>query len=117
MKTSTRGKISVVMLILFLAFIGCAGGMGIKLDTPEKKYLGARAELNLLLEQYEPIQNKISDADHERAKVAFTSADDTLDIWEAMILAGDTDYDFSNNLSTWLKAKSVIIEVLRTVTK
>ena len=70
MKTSIRGKFAVIILMVSMLFVGCAS-MGINLDTPEKKYLGARSELNLLLGQYIQIQDKVSDTDHLAAKEAF----------------------------------------------
>lgn len=109
-------KLNLIMvaLMVFVLAAGCAS-TGINLDTPEKKYLGARAELNLLLEQYIQIQNKVSDSDHAAAKKAFISADMALDTWELML--GKADYDFSKDIRAWLEAKNIIIETLRKVIK
>lgn len=101
-------KLIIIPLVLML--ISCAG-MGINLDTPEKKYLAARAELNLLLEEYIQVQNRVSDKDHETAKTAFESADMALDTWELML--GNDNYDLSKDIRTWLAAKKAILEILR----
>jgi len=113
-KEKTMKKLRLPLILLMVLFVGCAG-MGINLDTPEKKYLGARAELNLLLEQYIQIQGSIKDADHAKAKEAFNAADLALDTWELML--GQKDYDFSKDIRAWLTAKNVIIDILRKVTK
>ncbi len=100
--------LALILIVVFLA--GCAG-MGIKLDTTEKKYLAARTELNLILEQYVMMQGRVSLEDHAVAKEAFYSADVALDTWEMML--GQANYNFSNDVRTWLKAKNAIITVLR----
>jgi hypothetical protein len=100
----------VAIVIVALFFVGCAG---IQLDTPEKKYLAARAELNLLLEQYISLQNEVSDDDHAVAVQAFETADMALDAWEALL--GTDGYSPANDVRTWLKAKSVILKILREV--
>ena len=107
-------KFKVGIVIILALIMGCAS-MGINLDTPEKKYLGARAELNLLLEQYIQLQNKVSDTDHAVAKQSFISADMALDTWELML--GQKDYNFSNDIKTWLIAKNQILEIIRKVVK
>ena len=107
-------KFKFTIVIILTLMMGCAS-MGINLDTPEKKYLGARAELNLLLEQYIQLQYKVSDPDHAAAKQAFISADMALDTWEIML--GQKDYDFSKDIRTWLIAKNQIIEIIRKVAK
>jgi len=107
-------KFKVGIVIILALIMGCAS-MGINLDTPEKKYLGARAELNLLLEQYIQLQNKVSDVDHAVAKQSFISADMALDTWEFML--GQKDYNFSNDIKTWLIAKNQILEIIRKVVK
>ena len=107
-------KFKVGIVIILALIMGCAS-MGINLDTPEKKYLGARTELNLLLEQYVQLQNKVSDDDHAVAKQAFISADLALDTWELML--GQKDYDFSKDIRTWLIAKNQILEIIRKVVK
>ena len=104
----------IVLPMLLIFLIGCAV-MGINLDTPEKKYLGARAELNLLLEQYIQVQGVVSDDDHAKATQAFKSADSALDAWELML--GQKNYDFSKDVQAWLTAKNIILDVLRKVTK
>jgi len=91
-------------------FTACAG-MGIKIDTTEKKYLAARAELNLLLEQYIQIQDTIPDKEHKAASTAFITADTTLDTWECFL--DKKDYDYSTNLLVWLEAKRTILLILR----
>lgn len=103
-----------LLIILCVLLIGCAS-TGINLDTPEKKYLGARTELNLLLEQYIQIQGAINDIDHAKAKEAFKAADFALDTWELML--GRGSYDFSNDIRAWLTAKNIILEVIRKVAK
>jgi len=104
----------MLLIFLFGSFVGCAN-MGINLDTPEKKYLGARAELNLLLEEYIQLQGRVSDGDHAIAKEAFKAADLALDTWEMML--GKKDYDFSNDIRAWLNAKNIIIDIIRRVAK
>ena len=107
-------KFKIGIIIFLMLTFSCAS-MGINLDTPEKKYLGARTELNLLLEQYIQLQNKVSDDDHAVAKQAFISADLALDTWELML--GQKDYNFSNDIKTWLIAKNQILEIIRKVVK
>ena len=106
-------KIRWVAPILVLMFVACAT-IGVNLDTPEKKYLSARSELNLLLEEYISVQDLISDADHQIAKDAFVMADKALDSWRSML--GYENYDFSKDIRTWLQAKKIILEVLRRAT-
>ena len=113
-KNPHRALMSLFSILLIIIMIGCASS-GINLDTPEKKYLGARAELNLLLEQYIQIQDKVSDNDHANAKRAFLAADMALDTWELML--GGSNYDFSNDIRIWLEAKNTILEIIRRVTK
>jgi len=104
----------LISVFLIFLFVGCAS-MGINLDTPEKKYLGARAELNLLLEQYVQMQDRVNDSDHAKAKQAFKAADLALDTWEMML--GQKDYNFSSDIRVWLTAKNTIMEIIRRVEK
>lgn len=99
--------------LLCLTFIISCSGMGIRLDTPEKKYLGARAELNLLLQQYIDVQDKVSVSDQETAKKAFNSADLALDTWERML--GVENYDFSKDIKVWLETKRVVLNIIRSI--
>jgi len=103
-------RYSVIFILIVFMFIGCAG-MGINLNTPEKKYLGARAELNILLSEYIQIQDKVSTNDHKNAKNAFLAADVALDAWEARL--GDSNYDYAKNLKLWLEAKNTIINIIQ----
>jgi hypothetical protein len=105
-------KRSILAIIVCLALFSCAG-LGINLDTTEKKYLAARTELNLFLEQYIMIQDKVSDVDHEKAKLAFKSADAALDAWEPMV--GMADYDWTKDMAVWLNAKNILINILTEV--
>ena len=101
----------IVLMVFMVMVAGCATTDGV--DTPEKKYLVARAELNLLLEQYIDIQDKISDSDHKTIKLAFISAGDALDIWEEHV--SDDDYDFTTDYKAWLDAKSLVLKILKEV--
>jgi len=109
-----KAKAVAVLLCVVLVAASCAT-FGVNLDTPEKKYLAARSELNLLLEEYVQLQDKVSDADHLIAKKAFFEADEALDRWEGQI--GNTGYNFMTDMRVWLQAKSVIIDVIRRVTQ
>lgn len=104
-----HNRIGLCLVLLTLVMAGCAT-MGINLDTPEKKCLAARSELNLLLGEYLKIQATVSDADHLKAKAAFTAADVTLDTWEAGL--GKTDYNYAADMATWLAVKNNIIAIL-----
>ena len=95
------------LLIMIMLCVGCGT---IQLDTNEKKYVAARAELNLFLEQYILIQDKISDEDHAKAKAAFIAADQALDTWELFL---GKDYDYSNDLMAWLETKRIILDIIR----
>ena len=108
-----KTKCIVFILTLFLA--GCGVFARVNIDTEEKQYLAARAELNLLLEQYLTIQYFVLDTDHERAKAAFVSADMALDTWELMM--GNPAYNATADVRLWLEAKNIIIDVMRTVLK
>lgn len=110
-KGNTMKKLTIgIMCLVLITIFGCSG-MGINLDTMEKKYLGARTELNLLIEEYIQMQDQVSESDHETAKNAFYAADKALDTWELML--GNENYDFSTDIRIWLEAKRVIIEILR----
>lgn len=112
-----RNKLTTIALcvVFALLFVISCAHFGINLDTPEKKYLGARTEMNLLLEEYLKIQDKVSDADHEVAKAAFSSADKALDTWELML--GNSNYDPSKDVRTWLEAKNIIVSIIRKFTQ
>lgn len=101
-------------IIIFFMLCGCAQ-MGINLDTPEKKCLAARTELNVLLEQYIQIQGDIALNDRINAKTAFYSADRALDAWERQI--GNAAYEWSTDMQIWLDAKTVILEIIGRYTK
>jgi len=100
---------SAIIAALLLFGIGCATTA---LNTSDKKYLAARTELNLLIEQYLIVQDQIPMETHIKAKELFTSADALLDGWEVML---GEDYDFGNDLMTWIKIKNAIIEILMEV--
>lgn len=102
-------KLVLPVIILLVICFGCAS-MGINLNTPEKKYLAAREELNLLLEEYIKVQNGVSNADHEAAKTAFKAADMALDSWGSRL--GETDYNYMADMKLWLEAKSVVLEII-----
>jgi len=107
-----KKKSIIASIVCLLLFIGCAS---INLDTEEKKFLSARAELNLLLEQYILIQDSIPDPDHEKAKLAFTTADEVLDAWESKLSV--QGYDWTQDIKLWLDAKNIIIKILMEVNK
>lgn len=109
---STSWLIAVIVAIAFV--LSSCASLGINLDTKEKKYLAARTELNLLLEQYIMIQDKIADQDHEKAKLAFSSADQALDMWGASISSGG-NYDPTKDMMVWLQAKNIILKILTEV--
>ena len=105
----TNRVMMVLSLAIFAAY-ACVGCATVQLDTPEKKYLAARAELNLLLEQYIQIQQHISDQDHTIAKEAFFAAAAALDVWGASL--GQPGYSAMNDIQVWLKAKNTILKVI-----
>ena len=105
----TGGKKLIIILPLF-TIIGCSY-LNARLDTPEKKYIAARAELNLLLEEYIQIQDKIPDDSHKKAREAFYTADLALDTWQALM--NNKGYDYRPDLQTWLNAKHIILEVIK----
>lgn len=102
------GLIGIIVLML----IGC-GHFGINIDSPEKKYLAARSELNLLLEQYIQVQDKVSNSNHEIAKTAFKTADTALDAWHKNLF--NESYDFTKDIRAWIQAKNTIIQIIREV--
>lgn len=104
-------NLKLLSVLLAMVFLMSCGHFGINLDTPEKKYLGARTELNLLLEEYVQMQNQVSDTDHAKAKVAFEAADQSLDTWELML--GNKNYDPTKDIRTWLEAKNIVIKIIR----
>jgi hypothetical protein len=96
-------------MIAAVMMTSCAG---IDIDTTEKKYLAARTELNLFIEQYVDIQRDVSEADHQRVKEAFYRADAILDIWEMNL---GNDYDFTEDYKSWIEVKSLIMQILMEV--
>lgn len=98
----------VCILIPILIFMSCAS-FGINLDTSEKKCLAARSELNILLKEYIDIQDGIGADIHKNAKALFKAASVTLDVWQANL---GTDYDYTQDLSTWLNIKNEILEII-----
>ena len=103
-------RIAMVMSLAIFAAYACVGCATVQLDTPEKKYLAARAELNLLLEQYIQIQHHINEQDHTIAKEAFFTAAASLDVWGASL--GQPGYSAMNDIQVWLKAKNTILKVI-----
>jgi len=104
------GMVRISFIVLLTVLVGCAT-FGISLDTPEKKYLAARTELNLLLEQYLEIQDGVPDGVHEKTKTAFHAADIALDNWGYGL--DDPDYNYITDMNIWLRFKSEIISVIR----
>ena len=99
-------------ILIFIALVFVLGACAsVKLDTPEKKYLAARSELNLLLEQYIPIQDNFSSTDQKNIKAAAQSADMALDAWEKML--GNENYNYLQDMRTWLSAKDVIVKIMQ----
>lgn len=107
-----KRKLSCLLILVLLFGAGCAS-LGIKIDSTEKQYLAARAELNLLLEYYVSVQDQISGADHIKAKAAFVGADVALDTWEAGL--GKSNYNYASDLAVWLEAKRSVTEILRRI--
>ena len=109
MKTNSR-----IMMVVALAIFtwACAGCATVKLDSPEKRYLAARTEFNLLLEQYIRVQDRISEADANAVRTATYAAAAALDVWEANL---GKPYDFSAQLIVWLEAKNVLLDTLRRI--
>lgn len=104
-----KRKIVVLSIIIMALFLGACATANI--DTPEKKYLVARSELNLLLEQYIGIQDKFKPADQKTIKEAFYTSKMALDVWEINI--STIGYDFTTDYKTWLAAKSLILQTIR----
>ena len=102
-----------VMMILSLAIFtayACAGCAAIELDSPEKKYLAARSEFNLLLQQYIQVQDHISETDHAIAKEAFFASAAALDVWEMSL--GQPGYNAMNDIQVWLTTKNTILKII-----
>ena len=99
-------NLAIVLAICAAVFAGCA-----TIDTEEKQYLAARAELNLLLDTYIGMQYEIGDTDHEHIRTAFHTADAALDLWENNLGA-----DWSQNYRAWIEAKSIILQTIKGVT-
>ena len=100
----------LMMSVLLMHGCGVFENIGNTLDTPEKKYVAARAELNLLIKQYLDIQDSVPDEEHKVIKQALYDADKALDIWE--IFLQTPNYDYSQNIKVFLEAKSIIIKHL-----
>ena len=107
-----KRKFNFVVVLLCVFCVGCAG-LGIKLDTKEKQLFAARTELNLLLEFNIGIQDQFSEKYHQRARAAFTTADEVIDTWEAIVIGGGNPS--FQNIEDWLSAKKAIMDVLRGV--
>jgi len=104
-------KASVSLLMVFLAaMVGCAN-MG-SLDTPEKQFLGARGELNILIEQYVMIQDDVPMPLHLKIKSYFENADLILDMWQTNI---NKDIDFATDYRAWINIKSQILQTLKEI--
>ena len=108
----------IAALVLFWAVVffsqvlsGCATTQN--LDTPEKQYVTARAQLNLFLEQYLDMQDDVPDHLHKTMVVSFKSADTLLDAWEPF--AADPNYDFASDYKAWIKIKSDILNVFKEI--
>lgn len=102
-------KIRICVVLAMIVFTACAA---INLNTPEKQYLAARAEFNLILEQYISIQSQVPDDQHKRIVQAFESAQVALDAWSDAVVAHK---DPATNIQAWLKAKSLILKILREI--
>ena len=111
MKTNNSRIMMVVALAIFMAYACVVSGCAtMQLDTPEKKYLAARSELNLLLQQYIQVQHHINDTDHAIAKEAFFTAAAALDAWGGSL--GQPGYSPMNDIQVWLKMKNTILRII-----
>ena len=110
----TKAKIVLIGLLLLVTYLfyGCAD-MGIKIETNEQKYLAARENLNLLIEQSMPLKKKMDIDTRAAAGIAFKNADKVLDAWGRTI--GIPDYDYRKDMKLWLEAKSIILTILSEV--
>ena len=109
-----KAKVVLIAFILLVAYIlqGCAN-MGINLETNEQKYLAARENLNLLIEQSMPLKKKMDNITRANAGIAFKNADKVLDAWGRTI--NIPDYDYRTDMKLWLEAKSIILGILAEV--
>jgi hypothetical protein len=105
-------KRSTLAIIVCLALFSCAS-MGINLDTTEKKYLAARENLNLLIEQAMPLRKEMDRITRANLGIAFKNADKVLDAWGRTI--NIPDYDYRSDLKLWLEAKGIILGILAEV--
>ena len=75
-----NNRLAIVALVAILATSALAACSTTgNIDTPEKQYLVARSELNLLLQSYLDLQDSLSDTAHAKARTAFSAADKALD--------------------------------------
>ena len=101
---------TIVTLLSILMLCSCAS-MG-DLNTPEKKFLAARGELNILLEQYIMIQEDVPMPQHLKIKSYLENADLILDMWETNL---GKDIDFSSDYTSWIRIKSQILQTLKEI--
>jgi len=101
---------TIAFLSLAMLIMSCAS-MG-ELNTPEKKFLAARGELNILLEQYIMIQEDVPMPLHLKIKGYLENADLVLDMWETNL---GKDIDFSSDYAAWIRIKSQILQTLKEI--
>ena len=105
-------KLVLPVIVLLMICFGCAG-MGINLETNEQKYLAARENLNLLIEQSIPLKKNMDKIMRINAGMAFKNADKILDAWGRRVSV--PDYNYKTDMKLWLEAKSIILGILSEV--
>jgi len=103
-------RLTALLIAGVLLLSGCAFFQNV--DTPEKKYLVAREQLNKALEEYINIQDEVSYSTHEEIKTAFIAADSALDAWGRHL---DNGLPYDQDMALWMDAKTIIIRVLREI--
>ncbi len=107
-----KRRVSLALIFVLLLVFGCAGR---QLDTPDKKYLAARMELNKTMKSYLLHRNTLPEAEKkamsEKVYPYFRNADLALDAWGAA-LSGEGDIYMAEE--QFLTAKKFLITLLVT---
>lgn len=110
MKRDVFAILAIAIIVIMMYLLANCAPTGINLNTPEKQYLAARSELNILLSNYLAIQDNVSPKDHKKIKSAFITADYALDLWSEAI--HNQNYNPTQDIRVWIKSKNRIIEIL-----
>jgi len=105
-----KRKISLALIVVLLLVFGCGSR---QLDTPDKKYLAARMELNKTMKSYLAHRSTLSEEDRkamaEKVYPYFKNADLALDAWSAALLGEGSIYIAEEE---FLMAKKSLITLL-----